>query len=74
MKRFMLLHVGFEKPTPEIMAAWGTWFKAVGEHTVENAGLRNGRELSRDGTKELPMGLDCAYGLYDRECREHRGC
>ncbi|MBK8840828.1 MAG: hypothetical protein IPO30_19740 [Hyphomonadaceae bacterium] len=29
MKRFMLLHVGFEKPTPEIMAAWGKWFERV---------------------------------------------
>lgn len=23
MKKFMLLHFGFEKPTPEIMEAWG---------------------------------------------------
>ncbi|MBK8545405.1 MAG: hypothetical protein IPL62_18860 [Caulobacteraceae bacterium] len=51
MKRFMLLHVGFEKPTPEIMAAWGAWFAAVKEHTAENAGLRGGRELSRDGMR-----------------------
>lgn len=62
MKRFMLLHVGFEKPTPEIMAAWGAWFKTVGEHTVENAGLRGGREISRDGANDLPMGLDALTG------------
>jgi hypothetical protein len=62
MKRFMLLHVGFEKPTPEIMAAWGSWFKAVGEQTVENAGLRGGREISRAGALDLPMGLDALTG------------
>ena len=25
MKKFMFLHFGFEKPTPEIMKAWETW-------------------------------------------------
>jgi hypothetical protein len=59
MKRFMLLHVGFDKPTPE---AWGAGFNTVGKHTVENAGLRNGREISRDGVKDLPMGLDALIG------------
>lgn len=62
MKRFMLLHVGFERPTPEIMAAWGAWFTAVGEHTVENAGLRGGREISREGSQDLPMGRDALTG------------
>lgn len=62
MKRFMLLHVGFEKPTPEIMAAWGAWFKSVAPHTVENAGLRNGREISREGVRDLPMQLDALTG------------
>ena len=62
MKKFMLLHVGFEKPTPEIMAAWGAWFKTVGKHTVENAGLRGGREISRAGARDLPMGVDSLTG------------
>lgn len=62
MKRFMLLHVGFETPTPEIMAAWGKWFQSVAEHTVENAGLRNGREITRAGAGDLPMGRDALTG------------
>lgn len=72
MKRFMLLHVGFEKPTPEIMAAWGAWFKAIEEHTVENAGLRGGREISREGAKGLPMGPDAltGYTIVDAESIE----
>ena len=44
MKRFMLLHVGFETPTPEIMAAWNKWFESVADQTVEHGGLRDGRE------------------------------
>jgi hypothetical protein len=62
MKRFMLLHVGFEKPTPEIMAAWRAWFGSVAEHTVENAGLRGGREISRDGARDLPWNADSLTG------------
>lgn len=62
MKRFMLLHVGFEPPTPEIMATWRTWYGAVREHTVENAGLRGGRELSREGSRELPWDRNALTG------------
>ncbi len=53
MKRFMLMHFGFEKPTPEIMASWREWFASVADKTVENAGLRSGREITRAGTSEL---------------------
>jgi hypothetical protein len=62
MKRFMLLHVGFEKPTPEIMAAWGKWFESVADKTVEQGGLRDGREISHSGTADLPMGMDSITG------------
>ena len=62
MKPFMLLHFGFEKPTPEIMAAWGKWFEAVADKTVDQGGLRSGREISQSGTKDLPMGMDSITG------------
>ena len=29
MKKFMFLHFGFEKPTPEIMADWNKWFESI---------------------------------------------
>ncbi len=32
MKKFVLLHCGFEKPTPEIMAARGKWFELMKEN------------------------------------------
>ena len=30
----MLLHYGFETPTPEIMAAWGSWFESIADAQV----------------------------------------
>ena len=63
MKRFMLLHFGFEKPTPEIMAAWGKWFESIADETVENGGFHGGaREISHGGTEDLPMGMDSITG------------
>jgi len=62
MKKFMLLHVGFEKPTPEIMAAWGAWFKSVADKTLENVGLRAAREVTKDGVRDLPWGADSLTG------------
>ncbi len=47
MKRVMLLHFGFEKPTPEIMEAWGKWFESVADETVDQGGFHGGaREIS----------------------------
>ena len=63
MKRFMLLHFGFEKPTPEIMAAWGKWFESIADKTVENGGFHGGaREISHSGTEDLPMGTESITG------------
>ena len=54
MKKFILLHYGFEQPTPEIMSAWKAWFESIADRTVENAGFMGGREVTKDGTRELP--------------------
>ena len=63
MKRFMLLHYGFEKPTPEIMSAWSKWFESVAEVTVDHGGFHGGaREISHSGTKDLPMDMDSITG------------
>ena len=63
MKKFVLLHYGFEKPTPEIMEAWHAWFASIKDNTVENLGFRAGREISKAGTRELPMGPESITGL-----------
>ena len=37
MKKFMLMHFGFEEPTPEIMKAWGAWFESIADKQVDLA-------------------------------------
>ena len=63
MKKFVLMHCGFEKPTPEIMAAWGKWFESIKNHTVDNLGFASGREISRAASKELPWGAESITGI-----------
>ncbi len=71
MKKFMLLHFGFEKPTPEIMAAWGEWFESVADKSVENGGFprRCARNLAlrNEGPAD---GNGIHHGLLDHQRRE----
>jgi hypothetical protein len=62
VKRFMLLHFGFEKPTQEIMAAWGAWFESLGDRNVGQGGFMAGTEISSAGPRELPMGPESITG------------
>ena len=63
MKRYMLLHYGFEKPTPEIMEAWKTWFASIADRTLENGGFHGAaKEISHEGSKDLEMDADCITG------------
>lgn len=62
MKKFIFLHFGFEKPTPEIMKAWEAWFKSIAGKQVDQAGFRSGREISKSGTRDLPWDRECITG------------
>jgi hypothetical protein len=62
VKKFVFLHFGFEKPTPEIMEAWEAWFRSVADKTVENVGFSGGREISKSGTKDLPWNMESITG------------
>ena len=62
MKKFMLLHIGFEKPTPEIMDAWHSWFESIADRTVDQGGFSGGREISSAGTEDLPWGPESITG------------
>ena len=63
MKNYVLLTYGFETPTPEIMEAWGKWFASIGENLVDTRGpIGAGREITKTGTRDLPMGLDAFTG------------
>ncbi len=64
MKKFLFLHYGFAKPTPEIMAAWGQWFESMKDNIVDMGGhFSGGREISKSGTADLPLGLDSITGF-----------
>ena len=71
MKRYMLLHVGFEPPTPEIMEAWGRWFAAIEPIAVEHGGFHGKRrEISAAGTHDLPMDGDAITGYSSIEAED----
>jgi hypothetical protein len=62
VKKFVMLHYGFETPTPEIMEAWGAWFESIADKTVANDGFAGGREISASGTQELEWGSESITG------------
>jgi hypothetical protein len=62
VKKYALLHFGFEKPTPEIMEAWGRWLESIADITVDQGGFGAGREISHSGTRDLPWGMDSVTG------------
>ena len=63
MKKYVLFHYGFETPTQEIMDAWNKWFSSIRNITVDpGSPLGPGKESSRSGIKELPMGLESLTG------------
>jgi len=63
MKQFVLLHLGFVPPTPEIFEEWGKWFESISDRTVD-AGkpFAGGVEIQNDEVTELPLGLDSTTG------------
>ncbi len=70
MKKFVFLFIGFTKPTPKIMQSWMQWFKSVEDKIVDMGnGLGPGREITKNGTTELPMDLDAvtAYMVFNAE-------
>lgn len=62
MKKYVLMHFGFENPTPEIMTAWGKWFESIADISVDQSGFGSGREISSSGTRDLPWGADSITG------------
>lgn len=63
VKNFVFLSYGYKTPTPEIMGAWSKWFEEIKGNIVEMAGLGSGREISRDGSKDLPLDLESITGF-----------
>ena len=63
MKKFVFLTYGFETPTAEIMAAWSKWFDSIEDNIIEKAHFPRGLEISKAGTRDLPLGLDSITGF-----------
>ncbi len=53
MAKFLLLHVGFEPPTDEIMAKWSAWFESISDIQTDRAGFMGGKEITDDGVVDL---------------------
>ena len=72
MKKFMFLHVGFEKPTPEVMDQWKTWFESIADKQVDQQGFACGREISKGGNRDLPWDMECltGYNIIEAESME----
>ena len=62
MKNYLILHYGFEKPSPEDMGKWNKWFESIADKQVDRGGFRGGREISPSGTKDLPFEKDSITG------------
>jgi hypothetical protein len=55
VKKFLILNYGFEVPTAEVVNAWTSWFASVERHLVDSGNpFSAGREITRNGTRELP--------------------
>ena len=64
MKKYLFLSLGFEKPTPEVMNAWQEWMESISDRIVDQGGLwGGGREITRSGTDDLPLGMDSITGF-----------
>jgi hypothetical protein len=62
VKKFLFLHFGFEKPTPEIMETWHAWFESIADKMIDQGGFSNGREISKSGTRDLPWDMESITG------------
>ena len=62
MKKFMILHFGFEQPTDDVMKAWNQWFASIKDRQLDQGGFMNGQEISKAGLQELSWDADCITG------------
>jgi hypothetical protein len=62
MKKFLILHYGFVKPTPGEMGAWNQWFESIAERQIERGHFPAGREITHAGIAELPFARDSITG------------
>ena len=72
-KKFVLLSVGYEKPTKEIADAWMKWFGSIKDHIVDNGSpFGPGTEITSAGVRQLPhdRGAITGYTIINAESME----
>jgi hypothetical protein len=63
MKKFVLLHYGYETPTKEIGEAWKKWFDLVGDKFVDSGTpFAAGIEIKAGETKHLAVDKEAITG------------
>lgn len=62
MAKFLLLHIGFEPPTDEIMAKWSEWFGSIADVQVDQVGFMGGKEITADGVADLGWDVSALTG------------
>jgi hypothetical protein len=63
MKKFVVIYHGYDPPTPEVAAAWNTWFqrRATSFADVGNP-FGPGRRITNETTIELSLASNPASG------------
>ena len=72
MKKYMLLHFGFEPPTDTIMQNWQDWFESIADRQIDQGGFNGGREISKIGSRDLPWDQEAitGYNIIEAESLE----
>ena len=63
MKKFVLIFRGYEKPTPERVAAWNAWLRRRTESITDvGHSFGPGRRITNDSVAELSLSSNPASG------------
>ena len=63
MKKFVLLYVGSQEATPEVVELWDKWFASIAGRTVDSGNpFGAGKAVASEGTQDLPYGPDAIAG------------
>jgi len=62
MKKYLILHYGFIRSTPEDMEKWNMWFDSIHDRQIEKGHFPVGSEITKSGKKKLTFGRDSITG------------
>lgn len=52
------------------MAAWKRWFESIEDIQLDRGGLRDGREITQSGSRDLPFGRHAVTGYTIIEAKD----